>query len=141
MRLLLAALVSAVPIPHAALLRIDRAAGYRNFLPTRMLPGFTYRGWTNAGGTLRVEFRNRAGQQLEWRVSSITGTCDADKQQSFQLGGNKVWWAQKPTEQVAWRCAFDQAGKPVRLAAASSTPKTRLAPAGLGVVAAHAKRY
>jgi len=141
MRVLLATVVAAVPIPHAALLRIDRAAGYRNFLPTRMLPGFAYRGWTNAGGTLRVEFRNRAGQQLEWRVSSMKGSCDAGKQQSFQLGGNKVWWAQKPSEQVAWRCVFDQAGKPVRLAAASGTPTTKLAPAGLGIVVAHAKRY
>src|SRR5438445_22056 len=61
MRLLLAVLATATPIPHAALLKIDHAAGYRNFLPTRMLPGFTYRGWNFRGGVLRVEFRNPAG--------------------------------------------------------------------------------
>jgi len=71
----------------------------------------------------------------------MTGTCDAGKQQSFQLGGNKVWWAQQGAEQVAWRCVFDLAGKPVRLAAASIAPPTKLGASGLGVVVAHAKRY
>ena len=141
MRLLLAVLAAALPIPHTALLEIDRAAGYRNFLPTRLPPGFDYAGWTYPNGVLRVRFRSKAGIALEWRVSPMTGACDAGKQQSFQLGGNKVWWAQKPTEQVAWRCVFDQAGKPVRLSAASSTSTRKLAPAGLGIVVAHAKRY
>ena len=54
---------------------------------------------------------------LEWRVEGMTGSCDAGKQQSLQLGGNKVWWAQDAREQFAWRCVFDQAGKPVRLEA------------------------
>ena len=71
----------------------------------------------------------------------LAGSCDAGKQQSFQVGGNKVWWAQNATEQYAWRCVFDQAGKPLRLEAASSAPTNKLAPVGLGIVAAHAKRY
>ena len=141
MRVLLAVAAAAVPIPHHALLAIDRSAGYRNFLPTRQLPGFTYAGWSHKGGVLRVEFRNRAGTVVEWRVLPMTGSCDAGKQQSFQLGGNKVWWAQSPKEQFAWRCVFDQAGKPLRLEAASTAATNRLAPAGLGMVAAHAKRY
>jgi hypothetical protein len=141
MRLLLAVLTSVVPIPHSALLAIDRAAGYRNFLPTRTLSGFTYAGWSHRRGVLRVEFRNRAGLRFEWRVLPMRGNCDAGKQQSFQLGGNKVWWAQNAKEQYAWRCVFDQAGKPLKLEAASSAPTNKLAPAGLGIVAAHAKRY
>jgi hypothetical protein len=140
MRLLLAVLAIAVPIPHNALLAIDRAAGYRNFLPTRVT-GFTYMGWSHKGGVLRVEFRNKSGVRMEWRVLPMSGACDAGKQQSFQLSGNQVWWAQNTTEQHAWRCVFDQAGKPLRLEAASNAPTNKLAPTGLGLVAAHAKRY
>ena len=54
MRLLLAVLTTALPIPHAALLSIDRSAGYRNYLPTRTLTGFTYAGWSHKRGVLRV---------------------------------------------------------------------------------------
>jgi hypothetical protein len=129
-----------VPIPHDALLRIDRAAIHRNFLPTRVL-GFAYTGWSDKGGVLRVEFRSKAGLEFEWRVEPMTGSCDAGKQQSFQLSGNKVWYAQVGSEQRAWRCAFDQTGKPVRLEAASNAPPTKLAGVGLGAVAASAKRY
>jgi len=140
-RLLLVALTAALPIPHAPLLAIDRAAGYRNFLPTRTLPGFAYAGWSHRAGVLRVDFRNKAGLRFEWRVLPMTGSCDAGRQQSFQLAGNKVWWAHNGAEQYAWRCVFDQAGKPLRLEAASTAPATKLAPSGLGVVVAHAKRY
>jgi hypothetical protein len=143
MRLLLAvaAVATSAPIPHTTLLAIDGRVVYRNFLPTRMLTGFTYRSWSYKAGVLRVEFRNKSNVNLQWRVESMTGTCDAGKQQSFQLGGNKVWWSQQGAEQVAWRCVFDLAGKPVRLAASSTASTTKLGPAGLGFVAAHAKRY
>jgi hypothetical protein len=141
MRLLLAVVAAATPVPHNALLEIDRSTSYRNFLPTRMLIGFTYRSWSSRGGILRIEFRNKAGLGVEWRVEPMTGTCDAGKQASYQLGGNKVWWAQTPSEQLAWRCVFDQGGKPLRLVAASSASPSKLAGVGLGTVAAHAKRY
>jgi len=140
MRLLLAVLTTALPIPHNALLTIDRAAGYRNYLPTRV-PGFMYASWSKKGAALRVDFRNKSGVRIEWRVLPMSGNCDTGKQKSFQLGGNKVFWAQNATEQYAWRCVFDQAGKPLRLEAATTAPPSRFAPAGLGVVAAHAKRY
>jgi hypothetical protein len=140
MALLLAVLTTALPIPHNALLAIDRAAGYRNYLPTRVV-GFTYSGWSKKGSVVRVDFRNKSGVRLEWRVLPMSGNCDTGKQKSFQLGGNKVFWAQAATEQRAWRCVFDQAGKPVRLEAATTAPASRFAPAGLGIVAAHAKRY
>jgi hypothetical protein len=141
MRLLLAALAVALPVPHGPLLAIDRQMVGRNYLPTRMLPGFTYRSWSLRSGVLRVEFVNKAGVRIEWRVQPLTGSCDTGRQQSFQLAGNKVWWAQKGTEQDAWRCVFDQHGKALRLVAASTTPPDRLGASGLGVVAASAKRY
>jgi len=128
------------PIPQSALLRIDRAVGYRNFLPTRPIQGFTYFAWSYKNA-LRVDFRNKAGQVVEWRVEPMTGPCDAGKQQSFQLGGNKVWWAQTAKEQFAWRCVFDQAGNALRLEAASSIPPTKFGPSGLGVIVAHANRH
>ena len=93
MRLLLAVLAAAVPIPHNALLAIDRQMTGRNYLPTRVV-GFTYSGWSHKNGVLRVDFRNKSGLNFEWRVLPMTGSCDAGKQQSFQVGGNKVWWAQ-----------------------------------------------
>jgi len=141
MRLLLAVVSAALPVPHGALLAIDRLMTGRSYLPTRMLPGFAYRSWSLKGGTLRVDFVNKSGVAVEWRVEPISGNCDAGKQRSFQLSGNKVWWAQSATEQFSWRCVFDQRGKPLRLEAASRTPPTRLAAAGLGFVAASAKRY
>src|SRR5689334_2485295 len=108
MRLLLAAFAAALPIPHGPLLAIDGRMIGRNYLPTRMLPGFTYRSWSLRAGTLRVEFVNEARVRIEWRVQPMTGSCETGKQKSFQLSGNKVWWAQSSTEQLAWRCVFDQ---------------------------------
>jgi hypothetical protein len=132
---------TAQPIPRFSLLEIDRKVGFRNFLPTRPIQGFTYYRWTDKGNVLRVDFRNRAGATVEWRVQPMSGPCDAGKQKSFQLGGNKVWWAQNATEQVAWRCVFDQSGKPLRLAAATSLPQTKFAGVGLGTIVAHANRH
>ena len=134
------AVASVQPIPRPALLRIDRAAGYRNFLPTRPIQGFTYFAWSDKHA-LRVDFRNKTGGVIEWRVEPMTGPCSAGKQTSFQLGGNKVWWAQNAKEQFAWRCVFDQAGKPLRLEAATSLPPAKFGPSGLGVIVAHANRH
>lgn len=131
---------TARPLSGPALLAIDERAGFRNFLPTRLLAGFAYVGWSARGATLRVDFRNRSGWLLEWRVQPITGSCGAGSATSYQLDGNKVWWAEDAKEQRACRCTFDLAGKPVRLVAASAVPGTELAPSGLGLVVASAKR-
>ena len=102
------------PVSGAALLAIDRSAGFRNYLPTRMLSGFTYASWSQKGGVLHVSFRNKAGRTVVWTVAPMTGACDAGKQKSFQLAGNKVWWAQdaRPPASVALRL------RPARQAAA-----------------------
>jgi len=132
---------AARPLSGSALLAIDKRAGFRNFLPTRMLTGFEYMRWSEWGGVLRVDFRNKAGWVVEWRVQPMNGTCAAGSAKSFQLDGNKVWWAQIGAEQQAWRCVFGLDGKPLRLVAASTTPPRKLSSSGLGVVAASAKRY
>src|SRR5579862_1082236 len=132
---------AARPLSGPALLAIDKRAGFRNYLPTRMLSGFAYARFSDRGGILRVEFRNKTGWLLEWRVQPMTGRCDEGSTKSFQLDGNKVWWAQIGAEQQAWRCVFGLDGKPLRLVAASTTPPAKLAGSGLGVVAASARRY
>jgi len=128
------------PIPRPALLAIDAKMIGRNYLPTRVT-GFAYTRWSLKGSVLRVDFRSKAGIVVEWRVQPMTGSCDAGMQKSYQLSGNKVWWAQSATEQYAWRCVFDQRGQPLRLVAASTAPTTKLAAVGLGAVVASAKRY
>ena len=143
---LLAAVVAAPasaarPVNGKQLLAIDRQAGFRNFLPTRMLPGFEYRRWSYNAGSLRIDFTSKSGRTVVWRVAPMTGTCEAGKLASYQLAGNKVWWSQDDTSQYAWRCVFGQDGKPLRLEASSTTPPTQLAGAGLGIVVASAARY
>ena len=75
------------PVSGGALLAIDRQAGFRNYLPTRMLSGFTYASWSQRGGVLTVRFHNKAGRTIVWSVAPMTGTCDAGRQKSFQLAG------------------------------------------------------
>jgi hypothetical protein len=135
------AVAASRPVSGAALLAIDKRAGFRNYLPTRMLIGFTYASWSKQGNVLTVRFRNKAGRAVVWSVAPMKGACDAGKQKSFQLAGNKVWWAQDAKGQHAWRCVFGQDGKPLRLTASSTTPPTKLADVGLGTVAASARRY
>jgi hypothetical protein len=129
------------PLSGVTLLAIDRKAGFRNYLPTRMLSGFGYASWSQKGGVLRVDFRNKAGRTVVWTVAPMAGSCDSGKQKSFQLAGNKVWWAQAGGAQRAWRCVFGQDGKALRLSASSTTPPTQLADVGLGTVVASGKRY
>ena len=135
------ALAAVRPLSGETLLAIDGTAGNHNYLPTKMLAGFTYTAWSYRTGVLRIAFANKAGWIVQWKVSPMTGSCDAGKQASYQLAGNKVWWAQDATGQHAWRCVFGQDGKPLRLRASSTTPPTQLADVGLGTVAASAKRY
>jgi hypothetical protein len=149
-RLFLAALLSALvlpagaaarPVPDGVVLAVDKRAATRNFMPTRMLIGFHYASWSYQGGVLRLRFENPAGRVVQWTVSPMSGTCRAGMQKSFQLGGNKVWWAESGGVQRAWRCVFGQDGRAIRLTASSPTPSTKLAGVGLGSVVASGKRY
>src|SRR5258708_459228 len=135
--------LAARPLAGKTLLAIDGKALYRNFLPTTMLSGFTYARWSYGDRVLRVEFQNKAGVLLEWDVAPMpsTGPCGKGSEQSFQLNGNKVWWSQRPEMQLSWRCVFGQDGIPLLLVASSPAPTSKLAPAGLGIVVASARRY
>lgn len=139
--LTLPAAASARPVPDSALVAIDRKAVNRNFMPTRMLPGYTFAGWSYRNGVLRIRFRDKAGRTVDWTVAPMTGRCDTGKQRSFQLSGNKVWWAQGGGVRRAWRCVFGMDGAALRLTALSAAPPSSLADVGLGRVVASGKRY
>jgi hypothetical protein len=135
-----AAAGAAVPVPKPVVLAVGRKAPFANYLPTRMLSGFTYRSWSSRNGVLRLTFRNPRGWAVVWTVAPTTGDCRTGMQKSFQLAGNKVWWAQSGGVQRAWRCVFAQDGRARRLTASSTTPPTKLADVGLGSVVASGKR-
>jgi hypothetical protein len=139
-----ASALGARPVSGKPLLAIDKRAGFRNFLPTRMLPGFAYESWSySARSGLRVSFRDKAGRRVRWLVEPMAASPSCGPgEKTFQLAGNKVWWMQRSEGgQIAWRCVFGQDGKPLRLAAETATPPTKLAGAGLGMVVASGKRY
>jgi len=132
---------AAVPVPRSALLAVDRTVPIANFMPTLMLPGYSYARWSYRRGVLRIVFRGPGARTIVWAVEPMSGRCDTGKQKSFQLAGNKVWWAQDGAAQRAWRCTFAADGVPIRMSASSTTPPTRLADVGLGRVVASGKRY
>jgi hypothetical protein len=131
---------SAGPVPARVVLAVDHKVPVANYMPTRMLPGFAYRSWSFRNGVLRMTFANKRGWTIVWTVAPMAGTCRAGMQKSFQLAGNKVWWAENAAGQRAWRCLFASDGVARRLSASSTTPPTRLADVGLGLVAASGKR-
>jgi hypothetical protein len=56
-------------------------------------------------------------------------------EKSFQLAGNKVYWAHTSNEQQAWRCV-----NRTKLVAATSLTPDRFADVGLGRIVASGRR-
>jgi hypothetical protein len=140
--LVVPAAAPAAPVPKRVVLAVDGTTSIRNFMPTLMLPGFAFRSWSYRNGVLRMTFRNKAGRTIVWTVAPMLGgNCRLGMDASFQLAGNKVWWAEGGGTQRAWRCTFGADGRALRLTAASTTPSTKLAGVGLGRVVASGKRY
>jgi hypothetical protein len=83
------------PVSGAALLAIDRRAGFRNYLPTRLPVGFAYASWSAKGQTLTVRFRSKAGPTVVWTVAPMTGACDtgsrrASSSRATRSGGRRT---------------------------------------------------
>jgi len=135
------AVALAAPVPQQVVLAVDRQVPIANFMPTRMLSGFHYQSWSYGKGTLRMTFAATAGRTIVWTAAPMSGNCATGMQKSFQLAGNKVWWAGSSGVQRAWRCVFAADGVPIRLVASSTAPTTKLADVGLGRVVASGKRY
>jgi len=109
------------------------------YVPTKAPSGFRYYKWTytRKPAAMRVWLRNKAGWEITFIASPLTGRCDAGHEKSFQLAGNKVWWSHTANEQQAWRCVSSPVnGKPIRLTAATVLPPTKFADVGIGQVAA-----
>ena len=112
------------------------------FVPTRVGFGYRYYAWKFQPGAkpaLRIWFRNKLqkSREITFVVSPQTGPCTQGKQRSFQLDGNKVYWAQRATEQQAWRCVRSPVnGKPIRLTAATPMSTRTFADVGLGRIVA-----
>jgi hypothetical protein len=127
-------------VPRSAQAKIAAKAPALAYAPTRIAIGFRYYSWEHRPGVLRIRFRNKAGWEITFVAQPFQGSCRDGMTKSFQLAGNKVYWAQGATEQQAWRCVVGRNGRPVRLVAASTQPPTRFADVGLGTVVASGKR-
>jgi hypothetical protein len=133
----------AQPVPVSVEKQIARRAGLESYTPARMMTGWRYDHWQYVPGELRVWFYNRSHWEVEFVVTPLlTAHCDAGKQKTFQLDGNKVYWSQTTDpsvdryQQQAWRCVRNPSGRWVRLVALSPLPPTKLAGVGLGQVVA-----
>ncbi len=127
-----AAVAAAQPIvPAFTQHQIAKRAPRLAYVPARVATGYRYSRWTYSGGVLRIWFRNKAQREIVFVAAKQHGPCTAGREKTFQMAGNKVYWAHTANEQQAWRCVGG-----VRLVAASPQPPTEFADVGLGRVAA-----
>ena len=131
------AAAAARPVSGSALLAIDHKAGFRNYLPTRMLAGFTYASWSKPAAVLRVTFREhgRTYGRLDGRADHGSMRRAASRRASSspatRSGGRRTRAASTRgaacSARTASRCGST---------ASSTTAPTQLADVGLGTVAA-----
>jgi hypothetical protein len=111
------------------------------YVPTRIAaPSFRYAGYKASGSSVSQTLANRAGRTIVFTAIPYRAPCAEGKQKSFQLAGNKVYWAQLDNTQTAWRCVSGANGGQVRLAAATTLQPTQFADVGLGTIVASALR-
>ena len=135
--------VAATPtVPVRSQQAIKKRTALYAYVPARIPLGFGYYRWsfTPQPPALRIAFRNKAGWEVAFTASPGAACTGAGKEKSFQLDGNKVYWARTATEQHAWRCLLGRNGKLVRLTASTAVPPTKFSDAGLGRVAAAGRR-
>jgi hypothetical protein len=121
-----------VPVPVQQ--QIAQKAPLVAYVPARLAIGWRYKRWTHAGA-LRITFSNKAGREIVFVAAPFKGNCRAGMEKSFQLAGNKVYWAQAAGVQQAWRCVNG-----MTLVASTSLPPNRFADVGLGRIAASGHR-
>src|SRR5271169_724160 len=136
------AFIASHPVPASVEKQIAKRAGLESYSPARMMTGWHYTHWQYVPGELRIWFTNRSNWPVEFVVTPLLAkTCDAGKQQTFQLSGNKVYWSEStdPTldyQQQAWRCVKSPSGRWMRIVVSSPVSAKKLAGVGLGGVAA-----
>jgi len=110
-------------------------------VPTRIAaPSFRYSGFKASAASVSEIFANPACHTIVFSAVPYAAPCAEGKKKSFQLAGNKVYWAQLDNTQTAWRCVTGPAGRQVRLAASTTLQPDRFADVGLGTVVASALR-
>jgi hypothetical protein len=111
------------------------------YVPTRIAAtSFRYAGYKASATSVSQTFANPAGRTIVFSAIPYTAPCADGKQKSFQLAGNKVYWAQLDNTQTAWRCVTGPAGRQLRLAASTTLQPNRFADVGLGTIVASALR-
>lgn len=111
------------------------------YVPTRIAaPSFRYSGLSASKKMVSETFSQTPKRKIVFTAVPFAGDCTSGKQKSFQLSGNKVYWAQGATSQSAWRCVTNAAGRRVKLSASSTLPPTAFADVGLGTIVASALR-
>jgi hypothetical protein len=111
------------------------------YVPTRIAaPSFKYAGYKASPHGVTETFAQTPTRQIAFTAIPYSGNCPDGKQKSFQLSGNKVYWAQLDNTQMAWRCVTGVNGRQVRLAASSTLQPSQFADVGLGTIVASALR-
>ena len=111
------------------------------YVPTRIAaPSFKYVGYKASGTIVSETFAQTPKRTIVFTAIPYSAPCAEGKQTSFQLSGNKVYWAQLDNTQMAWRCVTDRTGRQLRLAASSTLSPGQWAPVGLGTIVASALR-
>ena len=123
-------------VPALVQHQIAQRAPLVAYAPARLAIGWHYSKWgTGEFGALNIVFTNEAGRDIEFVAARFNGNCRAGMTKSFQLAGNKVYWAQAAGVQQAWRCVNG-----MKLVASTSLPPNRFADVGLGRIAASGHR-
>ena len=111
------------------------------YVPTRIAaPSFRYVGYQASAARVSETFAQTPKRKIVFTAIPYAAPCADGKQKSFQLSGNKVYWAQLDNTQMAWRCVTGPGGRQVRLAASSTLTLTQFADVGLGTIVASALR-
>jgi hypothetical protein len=111
------------------------------YVPTRIAaPSFKYVGFKASTTRVSETFAQTPKRKIVFTAIPYSAPCADGKQKSFQLSGNKVYWAQLDNTQMAWRCVTGPTGHQLRLAASSTLGLTEFANVGLGTVVASALR-
>jgi outer membrane murein-binding lipoprotein Lpp len=111
------------------------------YVPTRIAaPSFKYAGYQASTTRVSETFAQTPKRKIVFSAIAYSAPCADGRQRSFQLSGNKVYWAQLDNTQMAWRCVTGRDGRQLRLAASSALPANGFSAEGLGTIVASALR-
>jgi hypothetical protein len=111
------------------------------YVPTRIAaPSFRYVAYQASATRVSETFAQTPNRKIVFTAIPYSAPCAEGKRTSFQLSGNKVYWAQLDNTQMAWRCVTGPTGHQLRLAASTTLGLTQFANVGLGTIVASALR-